>query len=506
MTPNIEQQLQATGIARVIVVLEGAHQVPSAALSSDRRSAGPSPEELAAHLEGHFVHSENSQDAALARSLARRVLRQQGRAPSQVAALENTAELARLVPSLPVPPKMRLYSNLGIMLGTTDRKGVAALLRDRHVHRVTGAPPIQIIRPVRSEPVQLAGGVTWGLERLRIPEVWDAGYRGAGVLVGHLDTGLDGTHPALQEAIAKFMEFNLMGEQVPGTQPHDTNSHGTHTAGTIIGRKVSATAFGVAPEAQLASGLVIEGGDVIARIIGGLDWLVGLQQVRVLSMSLGLPGYHEDFLPVFQILRAKGILPVIAVGNDYAGTSRSPGNYVESLSVGACDQNDLVADFSSSQRFQRADHALVPDLVAPGVGVISCVPGGGYASKDGTSMATPHVAGLAALLFQAKTTATVDEVEQAIFGSCTLPPGIAEERGNRGIPDGVQALKILLGQAPAVSCTAQPPRAEARPSRKVGKKSTGRRRTPKTVKGHPHGTGKGRSRTSASTGHRRRSR
>ena len=96
------------------------------------------------------------------------------------------------------------------------------------------------------------------------------------------------------------------------------------------------------------------------------------------------------------MLRARGILPVFAVGNEGPGTSRSPGNYSEALSVGASDEDDLVADFSSSQQFRRPGDPRVPDIVAPGVGVISTVPGGGFAEKDGSSMATPHIAGLAA--------------------------------------------------------------------------------------------------------------
>jgi subtilisin family serine protease len=173
-----------------------------------------------------------------------------------------------------------------------------------------------------------------------------------------------------------------------------------------------------------------------------MDWALGLG-VRVLSMSLGFRGYWPDFLSVTRILRRKGVLPVFAVGNEYAGSSRSPGNYSEALSVGACDEKDSVADFSSSQRFDRKADPIVPDLVAPGVGVISAKPGGGYQSMDGTSMATPHVAGLAALLLQAQPKASVTRLETAIFTSCLKPRAMRVERGNRGIPAGVKALESL---------------------------------------------------------------
>jgi subtilisin family serine protease len=193
---------------------------------------------------------------------------------------------------------------------------------------------------------------------------------------------------------------------------------------------------------MLASAAVIEGGQVVARVLGGMDWCVG-QGVRVLSMSLGLRGSVNDFLPLTQILRARSVLPVFAVGNEGPGTSRSPGNYAESLSVGASDRGNNIADFSSSQRFRRARDPIVPDIVAPGLDVLSAKPGGGYQSMSGSSMATPHIAGLAALLFEANPAATVDQVEAAILDASHLEPGWSPERAGRGVPDARRALKIL---------------------------------------------------------------
>ena len=262
--------------------------------------------------------------------------------------------------------------------------------------------------------------------------------------MGHLDTGVDGKHVALKTAIFSFAEFDSFGVQVkPSPKPHDTGQHGTHTAATIAGRTVKKQSVGVAPQALLASALVIEGGDVVARILGGMDWAL-TQDIRVLSMSLGLRGFFDFFLAVTQIIRARNILPVFAVGNEGPGTSRSPGNYVEPLSVGANNKSGAVATFSSSQRFIRPADPLVPDLVGTGVDVISAKPGGGLQSMSGTSMATPHIAGLAALLFEAKPSATVSEVETAIFKSCTLA-AIPPERGNRGFPNAVRAFTTLTG-------------------------------------------------------------
>jgi len=300
------------------------------------------------------------------------------------------------------------------------------------------------VRPVDSTSASKPSKVSWGLDRLRVPKLWGQGLSGKGILVGHLDTGVDGAHPALKGAIKRFAEFDLQGDPVPNAKPHDSGEHGTHTAGTIAGRAVGKTAFGVAPGAQLASAMVIEFGDVIARVLAGMNWAVSLE-VRILSMSLGLRGYSEDFLPLTQILRARNILPVFAAGNEGPGLTRSPGNYAEALSVGAVDSNDAVASFSSSARFSRPNDPIVPDLVAPGVDVVSSVPNNGYAQMSGTSMATPHVAGLAALLMEAKPSASADEIEQAIFKSCALSDGMSPDRAGRGIPSGTTALQLLTG-------------------------------------------------------------
>lgn len=261
--------------------------------------------------------------------------------------------------------------------------------------------------------------------------------------MGHLDTGVDGKHPALRRALAAFAEFDDFGRRVrPIPRPHDTDDHGTHTAGTIAGRPVQGRSIGMAPKALLCSAIVIEGGDVVARVLGGMDWAIG-QGVKILSMSLGFRGWWDDFLPLTRILRARGILPVFAVGNEGPGTSRSPGNYSEALSVGAVDPNRRVASFSSSDRFRRLRDPVVPDLLAPGVDVVSAKPRGGYQAMDGTSMATPHVAGLAALLWQARPAASVARLEQAILRSCVLPPGASPARYGKGIPHGPTAMQFL---------------------------------------------------------------
>jgi subtilisin len=406
---SVQTTLKAVGVAQVIVTLKSVPPGAGAALAAASTDVQK--------VTRHFSRSEDSRAGALAAA--------EGRKQS--------------------PTPYKVYKNLGLILGTVDEKGYQALKKESAVKAVNEAPQISLIKPVAATVATATKGPTFGIKRLGADKLWAQGIDGNGVLVGHLDTGVDGKHPAFKGgAIAKFAEFDDFGEIVPGAKAHDSDEHGTHTAGTIAGRPVKGSQFGVAPGAQIASAMVIEGGDVVARILGGMDWIVG-EGARILSMSLGLRGVHEEFRPLMEAIRARGILPVIAVGNEGPGTSRSPGNYDLVLSVGASDDSDDVADFSSSQRFQRPDDPLVPDIVGPGVDTLSALPGGQFGEFSGTSMATPHIAGLAALLWQAKPGATVDEVEAAIFGSCTRPSSMPAARANRGIPNAVDALAILQG-------------------------------------------------------------
>ena len=299
---SVQSTLRAVGVAQVIVTLKSVPPGSGAALAA----AGSDVQKVTRH----FRRSEDSRPGAIAAVSGRRA----------------------------APSPYKVYPNLGVILGVVDQKGYQGLKSEPAVKAVSEAPEISLIKPVAATFAAATKGPTFGIKRLQVDKLWAKGITGTGVLVGHLDTGVDAAHPAFKGGgIATFAEFDDFGEMVPGAKAHDSGDHGTHTAGTIVGRTVKGSQFGVAPGARLVSAMVIEGGDVIARILGGMDWIVG-EGARILSMSLGLRGVHDEFLPLMQAIRSRGILPVLAVGNEGPGTSRSPGNYDLVISVGACER------------------------------------------------------------------------------------------------------------------------------------------------------------------------
>lgn len=433
---DIEQQIDTMGFAEVIVFLkpEAKHKEGKQiklALAETRDLQA----DVAHKLGNCFTHFANSRQSLLAKEVR------------QLANIRMATPADRM-PAFPekgaTGKSMRYYPNLGIMLGTINKYGLDSLAKSKTEVAAMGlAPQFGLIHP--QETMALAGqplGTSWGVTRIKADGLWDKGIEGEGISVGQVDTGVDAKHPALKHAIDAFAEFDLMGEEVEGAVAKDSGDHGTHTAGLIAGKEFKGLRFGVAPKAKLACAMVIEGGDFAARLLGGLNWCVG-QGTRIINISLGRRGYQPQFLEIIRILRAREILPVVAIGNDGPNTSRSPGNYKDVLSVGAMDDSDHIWIDSSNMRMPGPPAYSKPDIIAPGVGVWSSLPGKRLGAYNGTSMAAPHVAGLAALLWSHRPEASMSVIEKAIKKSCKRPPSIASTRGNKGIPDALEALKLL---------------------------------------------------------------
>ncbi|MGH3680204.1 MAG: S8 family serine peptidase, partial [Natronosporangium sp.] len=243
------------------------------------------------------------------------------------------------------------------------------------------------------------------------PQAWDAGFTGEGVTVAVLDTGVDASHPDLAGQVVATANFT---DEPDAT---DNHGHGTHVASTIAGTGAASDGarVGVAPGADLLIGKVCttDGECQTSAIMAGMEWAAE-HGADVVNMSLGggaTDGTDPLSLLVNQLSAETGTLFVTSAGNTRIGIRvvGSPATADAALAVGAVDKSDQRARFSS--RGPRVgDHAVKPEITAPGVGIVAAraegtgigePADGSYTSLDGTSMAAPHVAGAAALLAQA---------------------------------------------------------------------------------------------------------
>jgi len=285
-----------------------------------------------------------------------------------------------------------------------------------------------------STPLQTATCDSWNIEKIRAPEVWDRGYDGSGVVVGIIDTGVDVTHPDLANSFRGGTNswFDPHGEHtVPVDAAGPATGHGTHVAGIIVGGESSGVPIGVAPGAQwIAARIWNDAGDeaLSSDVHNIFEWFMdpdGDPETDdfpdVINNSWGftlldafpwcLPELQDDI----RAWRGAGIIPVFSAGNfgPWFFSGESPGNYPETIAVGASNPFDTVALFSSRGP-GNCDRRIFPDIVAPGVGVCSSAPEGRYRSISGTSQAAPHVAGTIALMLSADPDLTMEEIESKL--------------------------------------------------------------------------------------------
>ncbi|MEU6155901.1 S8 family serine peptidase [Actinosynnema sp. NPDC047251] len=284
------------------------------------------------------------------------------------------------------------------------------------------------------------------------PTAWNAGYTGKGVKVAVLDTGVDAAHPDLAGVVAGKANFT--------DDPDNTDAvgHGTHVAATIASRH--AKYRGIAPESQILDGKVcFIGGCAESWILAGIQWAAD-QGADVVNLSLG-GGDTEEVDPleaaINRLSAEKGTLFVVAAGNSgRPGTVSSPSTAESALSVGAVERDDKLAPFSSKGP-RAGDAGIKPDLTAPGVdiaaaksaaGVIGTPVDATHVAVSGTSMATPHVAGAAAVLAQQHPDWTGAQIKAALTASAKHNPALGVFDQGSG--------RVDLAKAIATSVTTDP--------------------------------------------------
>lgn len=313
---------------------------------------------------------------------------------------------------------------------------IEAIARHADVAMITANPQFMIepleetdITPSQTthEPCKRSSAsstICWNIERVGANRVWNEfGITGQGIVVGSIDTGVDYTHPALQQNYRGYRgpsnfshDYNWFELNSTTSAPNDPYGHGTHTTGTIVARgngTINQPSVGVAPGSRwiAARGCTSICGQ--SELIAAAQWMLAPTKIdgtdprpdlrpMIINNSWTGPGGDNWYAGYTMAWRASGIFPVFASGNVGAATCSSvgsPADYSNVLAVGSTDYNDNISGFSRIG--PTKDGRVKPDMVAPGAEIYSTRTGGGYYLLYGTSMATPHVAATVALMWSA---------------------------------------------------------------------------------------------------------
>ena len=312
-------------------------------------------------------------------------------------------------------------STVGAVPGTGARlvrvSGDPSVVAERlaHVRGVAWAEPNAVVHALEAVPGDPRWPALYGVRRIGAPAFWGAHGLGGfpasgGVPVGIVDTGIDAAHEDLRGKVGACGAAR--DGAVSEGECADAEGHGTHVAGTI--GAIAGNGLGVAGVAFDAPLIVCRalsganGSGTVADVAACMRW-VHDRGARVISMSLGGPSSRtlaEAAKTAYARGGRSGSLLVAAAGNDGTAATEYPAGLPQVVSVGAIDARDAVAPFSN----ENAD----VELTAPGVDILSAKAGGGYVSESGTSMATPHVSGAAALLWGADPSASAATIRARI--------------------------------------------------------------------------------------------
>lgn len=286
-----------------------------------------------------------------------------------------------------------------IVMAQLSDRDIAALRKDKNVAAVEDDGPCYAVDGpfelrdmiIEDQPSVQAETIPAGVHQIKATSAWGCS-RAKTIKVGICDTGIDFNHPDLKPNY-KFGTSFVPSESTA----MDFNGHGTHCAGTVAAAINGSGVVGVAPETYLYAIKVLSktGGGQWSWLIAGIDWAINKKRLNILSMSMGGSSAPNALKTMCDAAWKKGVLLVAAAGNSGPGANTviAPARYNSVVAVSAIDSSNNLANFSSN--------GPEVELCAPGVNILSTIPGGGYGKKSGTSMACPHVTGAAALAWGA---------------------------------------------------------------------------------------------------------
>ncbi len=311
------------------------------------------------------------------------------------------------------------YATNAIFVESGDLALASEVARHPEVAQILAPVKYEAPAPVARETApDTTDAVEWGVQNIKAPQVWsNFANRGEGIVIANIDTGVQYNHPALvnqyrgRKATGGFNHnYDWFDAYGSASAPFDTNGHGTHTMGTMVGDDGGVNQIGVAPKAkwitangccQSNAGLIESGQWMLAptKLNGSRPKAAKRPHIVNNSWGTSSPSNDPFMEDVILAWEASGIFGQWSNGNSGSScsTSGSPGSRIATYSAGAYDINNVIASFSARGPGQSGD--IKPNIAAPGVNVRSSTPGNSYSNFSGTSMASPHVAGAIALLW-----------------------------------------------------------------------------------------------------------